>query len=195
MARRRSLQRMVRAHCHKQLCHSVPLAVLAVIQSRRNEVSSLSPQHHEHLPMRLVTFESDNYRVSYRNLRQHLQSRPRLVRKTRDVRSVFSCLCNQFVICHSGPLCFAGELSPLNRQRDRPHLWSAWFGSVISSVIMACINPHRLGFARSLESTLAIEIQSAAISNKHVLMKSLVARHKPAHQHCANATPLIFWQH
>src|SRR4051812_3327694 len=64
-----------------------------------------------------------------------------------------------------------------------------------ASVIVAGIDPHRLSFTRSLESTLAIEIQSAAISNKHVLMKSLVASYEAVHQLCANATSLILGQH
>src|SRR5262245_48769371 len=62
-------------------------------------------------------------------------------------------------------------------------------------MIVTRINPHRLGFARALETALAIKIQSTAISDEHVLVESLVTRHEPSHQLCADATSLILWQH
>ena len=61
-------------------------------------------------------------------------------------------------------------------------------------MVVASINPHRLSFASALKSALTIKIQSAAIGNKHVLVKSLVTGHKTAHQLCADAAPLILWQ-
>jgi hypothetical protein len=67
-------------------------------------------------------------------------------------------------------------------------------GSVFSSMIMTCINPHRLGLACALESALAIKIQRTAIRHKHVLMKSLVTSHEAAHQLGADASSLILWQ-
>ena len=66
---------------------------------------------------------------------------------------------------------------------------------IISSVIMAHVNPHGLGFARSLESTFAIEIQSAPVRSEHMLVESLITRHEAAHQLCANAAPLVLWQY
>jgi hypothetical protein len=63
------------------------------------------------------------------------------------------------------------------------------------SVVMASINPHRLRLPGSLESTLAIKIQSSAISDKHVLVKSLIPCHKPSHKFGADATTLIVWKH
>jgi hypothetical protein len=41
-------------------------------------------------------------------------------------------------------------------------------------------------FARALETTLSIKMQSAAIGHKHVLVKSLVTGHKTAHQLCTD---------
>jgi hypothetical protein len=39
---------------------------------------------------------------------------------------------------------------------------------------MSGVNPHRLGPASALKSTFAIEVDGAAISNQHVLMKSFI---------------------
>src|SRR5262245_12206684 len=68
-------------------------------------------------------------------------------------------------------------------------------GGILRSMVMACVNPHRLSLACALESALAVEIQRAAIRNQHVLMKSCVTRHEMAHQLGADATSLILWQH
>ena len=62
-------------------------------------------------------------------------------------------------------------------------------------MVMTCINPHRLRLSRTFESALAIKIQSSAISDKHVLVKSLIPCHKPSHKFGADATTLIVWKH
>src|SRR5438128_5216711 len=69
------------------------------------------------------------------------------------------------------------------------------FGGIFWSVIMTFVNPHRFGLASALKSALAVEIQSPSIGNKHVLMKSLIARHQSSHELCADTTALIFRQH
>jgi len=66
-----------------------------------------------------------------------------------------------------------------------------WF----SSVVVTCINPHRLGLTRALKSTLAVEIHRPSIGNQHMLMESLVARHEPAHEFRADAPTLVVRQH
>src|SRR5688572_5380213 len=63
------------------------------------------------------------------------------------------------------------------------------------SVIMACINPHRLGLTRSLESALAIKVYRSTVSNKHVLVKPIVVSHEHPHQLCSYAAALVIWEH
>ena len=62
-------------------------------------------------------------------------------------------------------------------------------------VVVACVNPHRLGFTRARESTLAVEIHRSCIGNQHVLVESLVARHEPPHEFRADAPTLVVRQH
>ena len=83
-----------------------------------------------------------------------------------------------------------GVAVSVNRTTSRVSL-----GGTFSSMIMACINPHRLCFTGALKPALAIKIESASISDKHVLMKSLVPQHKPPHELGANAAALITWKH
>src|ERR1700686_4431625 len=64
-----------------------------------------------------------------------------------------------------------------------------------SSVIMACINPHRLSAACTLKSALAVKVQGAPVRDEDVLMKSLIPRHEATHELCADAAPLIIWKH
>src|ERR1051325_9949783 len=62
-------------------------------------------------------------------------------------------------------------------------------------VVVAGINPHRLGLTRSLESALPVEIPSAPIGDEYVLMKSIILLHESVHQLGADAAALVFWQH
>ena len=62
------------------------------------------------------------------------------------------------------------------------------------SVVMTGINPHRLRFTSSLESALAIEVNRPPIGDEHVLVKTSITRHEPAHQLGANASALVIGQ-
>src|SRR5271170_8089467 len=62
-------------------------------------------------------------------------------------------------------------------------------------MVMACVNPHGLGLARTLESAPAIKIHSASICDEHLLVESLVASHEPLHQLSADAASLIPRKH
>ncbi len=68
------------------------------------------------------------------------------------------------------------------------------FTITVSSMIMTCVNPHRLGFSRALESALAIKVLGTPIGNEHVLVKTRIARHQPPHKLRANPPALILWQ-
>ena len=63
------------------------------------------------------------------------------------------------------------------------------------SVLVACVNPHRLAFAGALESALAVKFNRPSVSNERVLVKAIVARHEHLHQTPPDAAPLILWQH
>src|ERR1700736_3378301 len=66
---------------------------------------------------------------------------------------------------------------------------------MVSSVVMACINPHRLSPACTLKSALAVKVESTPVCDEDVLVKSLIARQEPPHEFCADATPLIIREH
>src|ERR1700680_4616568 len=66
---------------------------------------------------------------------------------------------------------------------------------MVSSGVMACINPHRLSPARTLKSALAVKVQGAPVRDEDVLMKSLIPRHEATHELRADAAPLIIWKH
>src|SRR5438034_9636618 len=61
------------------------------------------------------------------------------------------------------------------------------------SVVMSGINPHRLGFSRSLKSTFAIKLQRSPVGEQDVLMKPRVTCQEHPHQACADASALILW--
>src|SRR5882672_7694524 len=61
--------------------------------------------------------------------------------------------------------------------RYRPCLQAAGFG-MFSSVVMACINPHRLGLPGAIESTLAVKVYRTAVGDEHVLVKAIVTCHE-----------------
>src|SRR5215213_1621817 len=50
-------------------------------------------------------------------------------------------------------------------------------GGVCWSVVMACINPHRLGLPGALKSALAVKVYGSPVGNEHVLVKAIVTRH------------------
>jgi hypothetical protein len=49
-------------------------------------------------------------------------------------------------------------------------------------MVMAWINPHRLGLPSALESALAVKLNRSTVSNKHVLVKAIVTCHEHLHQ-------------
>lgn len=69
------------------------------------------------------------------------------------------------------------------------------FGDISLLMIMARIYPHEFGLAGSLEAALSMKLQCAAIGDQHLLMKSVVPCHKPAHQLRTDPTSLILGQH
>ena len=58
-------------------------------------------------------------------------------------------------------------------------------------VIVAGVNPHRLGFAGADEPALFVEFGGLAVRNENLLVKSIVPRHQHAHELPANATALV----
>ena len=64
---------------------------------------------------------------------------------------------------------------------------------LVTSMIVASINPHRLSLTGPLKSTLAVKIESAPVCNQHLLVKAVVSLHKPPHDFATHATSLIFW--
>src|SRR5258705_8286742 len=58
-------------------------------------------------------------------------------------------------------------------------------------MIIPGIDPHWFGLTRANESTFAVEIDCASVSDDDVLMKIGITVHKAAHQFPANSTPLI----
>jgi len=86
---------------------------------------------------------------------------------------------------------FGSEVKPSNRSC----LTQPCLGDIFGSVIMACINPHRLGLAGTLKSTLAVEIHCATVGEERVLVEVFIRGHKSSHKFRPNTMPLIFRQH
>ena len=64
-----------------------------------------------------------------------------------------------------------------------------------NSVVVAGVNPHRLGFAGALETVFTIELHGTPVRYEDVLMKSLVTCQEHLHQSRANAAPLVLRKH
>lgn len=61
----------------------------------------------------------------------------------------------------------------------------------MSLMVMASVNPHRLGLSGTLKTELPVEIKSPSIGNDHVLVEAFVASHESVHKPGADTTPLV----
>jgi hypothetical protein len=72
-----------------------------------------------------------------------------------------------------------------------------WIGARrlrVMSMVVARINPHRLGFACTLKSALAVEVEGTSVCDEYLLVKTFVTNHEPTHEFHTNSAPLIIWK-